>query len=121
MPTGEPLLQKQKAVDDCAALAESARHADGHSIVLTQACAEFWEHGRQLCGAVSLTGQPCILPPHRVAADAALGLHGNAEANDSEMDASNRSVTSRTREAAAQAQHSSGMLYEVADLTGLQR
>mmetsp|Transcript_2852 Transcript_2852/g.6633 ORF Transcript_2852/g.6633 Transcript_2852/m.6633 type:complete len:758 (-) Transcript_2852:557-2830(-) len=31
---------------------------------LLQACEAEWRDGRQLCGATSLTGRPCVLPPH---------------------------------------------------------
>ena len=68
---------------------------------MAQECENFWRAGRQLCGASSLTGHPCILPPH--SSDSRRGSGGNDV------------------EALKGSEHNSGIMYTKTDSTGLTR
>lgn len=79
---------------------------------LRQACLEYWQQGRQQCGALSMTGIGCILPP------AVLSQSEPAIKSDSwntmvkDQNGSNEAVSHK---------HSSGQQYLLADVSGMRR
>ena len=62
-----------------------------------QACSGHWQAGRQQCGALSLTGHPCILPP-----DATWSLH---DGRSTSFEAPASSQVPRSRPASAASPH----------------
>ena len=59
------LLQLLGAVAVFSTHARGPRRAQ-YLTQLEEECGRLWRHGRQLCEALSLTGNPCINPVHRL-------------------------------------------------------
>ena len=90
-----------------------------------QACRDFWQQGRQTCGALSLTGCPCILSPpssqelQPQAAPAVSSLANAALA--ARPDVPKAAEQEALVPGGSGHQHSSGVTYVMADASGMNR
>ena len=115
----------------------------GQVVSAAQACRDHWQQGRQQCGEVSLTGQPCTRPPAqqhpgdppevRTAPDesASVAHDDTSRATSSapdvavpggEASAESAEASTQCRAAAGVGHvHRSGVQYLLADASGLSR
>ena len=92
-----------------------------------QECNNLWQAGRKACSAISLTGNPCTLPPHRL--QALESTSQPTRSNQSTESTTERVETSREDNTAAEpleenlvaCAHSSGIVHHLVESTGLTR